>query len=119
MKNGIITEFKKYDWTVEFTINKISDKFYEIKFPNCFIEYYYNNMYQSIECSIVFNGKKYDLETALRFNNKKTEYLYHNHSEIEISKYIEQYTKTLNSELLNFILNDFSWCDRANKSLGL
>ena len=119
MKNGIITEFKKYDWTVEYAINQISDKFYEIKFPNCLIEYYYNNMYQSIECSIEFNGKKYDLESALRFNNKKTGYLYHNHSEIEISKYIEQYTVTLNSELLNFILNDFSWCDRANKSLGL
>ena len=119
MKSKIISEFKKYDWTVEYTIIKISDKLYQIKFPNCLIEYYSNNMYQSIECSIEFNEKKYDLEYALIFNKKKMGYLYNNHSEVDARKYIEQYTETLNSELLNFILNDFSWCDRANKSLGL
>ena len=119
MKSKIISEFKKYDWTVEFSIIKVSDNFYNIIFPNCFIEYYNNKMYQSIECWIDFNGKKYNLETALRFNKKKTGHLYHNHSDVGIDKYIGQYTEALNSELLNFILHDFSWCDRANKSLGL
>jgi hypothetical protein len=32
---------------------------------------------KSIECLIVFNGKKYDLESALRSHNKKIGYLYH------------------------------------------
>ncbi len=118
MRDEIISEFKKYIWTVDYKIIQVSEKFYEITFPNCIIEYYHNEMYQSIECFIKFKGKSYDLVSAMKFNERKTGQIYDNHSEMHVSKYIEQYTKTLNSELLNFILHDFSWCDRVTKSIG-
>ncbi len=119
MKSKIVLEFKRYNWTVDYSIIEVSDNFYRIMFPNCFIEYYKNQMYHSIECCIDIDGKKYDLETALRFNKRKTGYLYNNHSDLEIARFIEQYTETLYFELLHFIIHDFSWADRANKSLGL
>jgi hypothetical protein len=119
MKEQIVNEFKKYDWTVNYVINKITEQTYQIEFPKCVISYFVDGMYDSIICHIKYNQKKYYLETALRFNKKKTGYLFHDHSEAELKEYIEQYTNTLNSELLNFMLNDFSWCERADKSLKL
>ena len=119
MKEEIDNEFKKYDWTVDYEVRKVTEKTYEIVFPECVISYFIDSMYECIVCHIKHKQKIYYLEHALRFNKKKTGYLYHNQSEVGISQYIEQYTKTLNSKLLNFILTDFSWCDRANKSLGL
>ena len=119
MKEFIINEFKKYDWTVDYNINKTYEWEYEIKFPKCIISYYINKGYNSVECEITYNRKKYFLEYALRFNNKKTGYLFNNHSEVKVDEYIKQYTEVINTELLSSILYDFSWCGRANKSLGL
>lgn len=99
MKKQIINEFKKYDWTVNYIINRVTEKTYEIEFPECVVSYFIDDMYESIVCHIKYDQKKYYLETALSFNKKKTGYLYHDHSEVEISKYIEQYTQVLNSEL--------------------
>ena len=117
MKKEIINEFKKYNWNVNYSVTKITEKTYEIEFPKCMVSYFFDEMYESIVCHIKFGEKEYYLETVLRFNKKKTGYLFHNHSEVGIKQYIEQYTKVLNSELLEFILIDFSWCERANKSL--
>ena len=119
MEKEISNEFKKYKWDFEYRINKITPNTYNVSFPNCNIEFFINEMYNSVECFIIYKNKKYHLISALRFNKLKTGYLYHDHSGVEIIEYIKQYVFVLNNELLEYITNDFSWCQRCDKSLRL
>ena len=119
MKKKISDEFKKYNWPFNYGIKKITGKTYEIVLPKCNIQFYINDMYSSVECLICINESKYSILEALMFNKKRTGYVLHNHSEADVFHYLKQYVQILNTDLLMYITEDFSWCKRVDKSLGL
>ena len=119
MEQIIRNEFEKYNWKINYEIIEVSSKIYKISFPKSYVELYLNSMYKSIECFIYINECEYTIFDALRFNNLRTGYIYNNHSDVVINDYLEQYVLVLHTELLKYISDDFSWCRRADKSLGL
>jgi hypothetical protein len=119
MGEVIKKEFEKYNWGLNYKIIKCSSKLYKINFPKCHIELYLNSMYNSIEFYIYVDEREYTIFDALRFNNLKTGYVFDNHSDMVTYDYLKQYILILNTELLKYINDDFSWCRRADKSLGI
>ncbi|WP_395047815.1 hypothetical protein, partial [Flavobacterium sp.] len=76
-------------------------------------------MYSSIECVICVNESKYSILEALIFNKKRTGNVLNNHSGVDVFQFLKQYVQILNTDLLTYISEDFSWCKRVDKSIGL
>ena len=113
MEKEISNELKKYKWSFEYQINKITQFTYSVSFPYCNVEFFRDEMYNSVECYLKPNDKKlnnerFSIAEVLKFKSIIQPDLLHNNSSVDIIKFLEQYIRIIFENLLDEIKGGFN-----------